>query len=117
MNNDLKPRTKAFALQVIALYAALPKAAVVQILGKQLLRAGTSVGANYREASRSRSRLEFIAKMGDCLKELEESQYWLELLLESGAANEASISASLTEARELTAIFVSSLNTAKRPRS
>jgi four helix bundle protein len=72
---DLKEHTKRFALQVIRRYAALPKSTLAQVLGKQVLRSGTSVGANYREAARSRSKAEFIAKMGDCLKELDESLY------------------------------------------
>src|SRR2546425_818543 len=75
---DLKPRTKAFALRVIHMYSELPKNdTVAQVLGKQVLRSGTSVGANYREASRGRSKAEFISKIGDCLKEIEETEYWL----------------------------------------
>ncbi|MEY2906385.1 MAG: hypothetical protein RLZZ408_856 [Verrucomicrobiota bacterium] len=70
-------------LRVIRLYSALPKNTLAQTLGKQVLRSGTSVGANYREAKRSRSRNEFIAKIGDCLKELDETAYWLDLLVES----------------------------------
>ena len=70
--NDLKTRTKRFALDVIGMYSALPKTTVAQVIGKQVLRSGTSVGANYREAYRGRSKAEFIAKMGDCLKELDE---------------------------------------------
>ncbi len=81
---DLKPRTKAFALRIVRMYGVLPKRAAAAVLGRQVLRSGTSVGANYREANRARSRAEFIAKMGDCLKELEETEYWLELLVESG---------------------------------
>lgn len=81
---DLSVRTKSFALRVIRLYSSLPKTTVAQTLGKQVLRSGTSVGANYREANRSRSRIEFIAKIGDCLKELDETAYWLDLLAESG---------------------------------
>ena len=80
---DLQIRTKEFALRVIRLYCALPKSTEAQVLGKQVLRSGTSVGANYREANRARSRAEFIAKIGDCLKELDETAYWLELLSES----------------------------------
>ena len=73
---DLKPRTKAFALRVIRMYANLPKSdTVAQVLGKQVLRSGTSVGANYREASRGRTKAEFISKIGDCLKEIEETEY------------------------------------------
>jgi four helix bundle protein len=82
---DLKPRTKAFALRVIRMYSKLPKNdTAAQVLGKQVLRSGTSVGANYREASRSRSKAEFVAKIGDCLKEIDETEYWLELLVDSG---------------------------------
>src|SRR6266545_4686277 len=78
---DLKPRTKAFALRVIRMYSKLPKNdAVAQVLGKRVLRSGTSVGANYREASRGRSKAEFISKIGDCLKEIEETEYWLQPL-------------------------------------
>src|SRR5437899_2710888 len=77
---DLGPRTKEFARRVIRLFAALPKETAAQVLGRQLLRSGTSVGANYREASRGRSKPEFIAKIGDCLNEAEETGYWLELL-------------------------------------
>ena len=80
---DLRERTKEFARRVIRLYAALSKETVAQVLGKQLLRSGTSVGANYREANRARSRPEFIAKIGDCLKEADESVYWIELLLDA----------------------------------
>jgi len=80
---DLPARTKTFGLRVIRLYSALPKNTLAQTLGKQVLRSGTSVGANYREANRSRSRNEFIAKIGDCLKELDETAYWLDLLVES----------------------------------
>ena len=73
---DLADRTKLYARRIIRLTSALPKTVVAQVLGKQVLRSGTSVGANYREASRARSKAEFIAKMGDCLKELGESEYW-----------------------------------------
>src|SRR5580700_7288640 len=82
--NDLRKRTTAFALRVVRLFGALPKSAQAQVLGKQVLRSGTSVGANYREAYRSRSKAEFIAKAGDCLKEIEETAYWFELLVKSG---------------------------------
>jgi four helix bundle protein len=83
---DLKERTKAFAILVIRMFSSLPKTTEAQVLGKQVLRSGTSVGANYREACRARSKAEFIAKLGDCLKELDESSYWFELLEETGTA-------------------------------
>ena len=103
---DLKPRTKAFALRVIRMYSKLPRSnTVAQILGKQVLRSGTSVGANYREASRGRSKAEFISKIGDCLKEIEETEYWLELLVESECVPAARMTDLLDETRQLIAIF------------
>ena len=103
---DLKLRTKAFALRVIKMYSDLPERhAVAQVLGKQVLRSGTSVGANYREASRARSKAEFISKVGDSLKEIEETEYWLELLGESGCLPEKRLSGILAETGELIAIF------------
>lgn len=83
---DLQVRTKDFSLRVVRMYSALPKSTEAQVLGKQVLRSGTSVGANYREATRARSKAEFIAKIGDCLKELDETAYWLDLLAESGTS-------------------------------
>jgi four helix bundle protein len=82
--DDLRQRTKSFALRVIKLYGQLPSSSIARTLGHQLLRSATSVGANYREAYRARSTAEFLSKLGDCLKELEETAYWLELLAESG---------------------------------
>ena len=79
---DLKTHTKAFALRIIRLYGALPKTAEAQVIGKQLLRSGTSVGAHYREAVRSRSTAKFISKVEGALMELEESGYWLETLVQ-----------------------------------
>jgi four helix bundle protein len=103
---DLKPRTKAFALRVIRMYSKLLKNdAVAQVLGKQVLRSGTSVGANYCEASRGRSKAEFISKIGDCLKEIEETGYWLELLVESGCVASSRMAGLLDETRQLIAIF------------
>jgi len=111
---DLIERTKRFALGIIRFYAVLPKSPEAQILGKQLLRAGTSVGANYREAFRSRSKAEFIAKSGDCLKELEETAYWFELLAEGGIFSSERLNTLNSECHELIAIFVTIL---KRSRS
>lgn len=79
---DLRERTKEFALRTIRMFSTLPKTTEAQILCKQVLRSGTSVGANYREAYRGRSKAEFIAKCGDSLRELEETAYWLELLVD-----------------------------------
>jgi four helix bundle protein len=103
---ELKLRTKAFALRVIRMYSKLPKNdAVAQVLGRQVLRSGTSVGANYREASRGRSKAEFISKIGDCLKEIDETEYWLELLADSGCVSAAKMADLLDETRQLVAIF------------
>jgi four helix bundle protein len=111
---DLKPRTKAFALRVIKLYSKLSKSdTVAQVLGKQVLRSGTSVGANYREASRARSKAEFVSKTGDCLKEVEETEYWLELLVDSGCVSPAKMAALLDETRQLIAIFTTINKNAK----
>jgi four helix bundle protein len=105
--NDLRNRTKDFALRVIKLYASLSKGAVAQTLGKQLLRSGTSVGANYREACRGRSNAEFVSKLGDSLKELEETSYWLELLADSGVVRPQRLALLIDETSQITAIFTS----------
>ena len=80
---DLRVRTKQFALRVIRLFAALPRRPEADVIGRQVLRSGTSIAANFREAHRARSDAEFISKLGDCLKELDETCYWLELLIEA----------------------------------
>lgn len=88
------------------MYSGLSKGdTVAQVLGKQVLRSGTSVGANYREASRSRSKPEFISKIGDCLKEIEETEYWLELLVDGGSVAPAKMADLLDETRQLNAIL------------
>jgi four helix bundle protein len=104
-DRDLRIRTKEFAMRVVRMYSALPKSAEAQVLGKQVLRSGTSVGANYREACRARSKAEFIAKMGDCLKELDESSYWFELLAETGVVASMALDPLQKECDELLAIF------------
>jgi four helix bundle protein len=110
---DLGPRTKNFAHRIIRLYVALPKETVAQVLGKQVLRSGTSVGANYREANRARSKAEFISKVGECLKEADETIYWLELLLEEKMISQSRLSPLLQEANELVAIFVTIIKRAR----
>jgi four helix bundle protein len=112
---DLKLRTTEFALRIIRMYSKLPKNdAVAQVLGKQVLRSGTSVGANYREASRGRSKAEFVSKIGDCLKEIEETEYWLELLVDSGCVTAVNMAPLLDETRQLIAIFTTIDKNAKR---
>ena|SRR2546422_5800557 len=105
MEKDLRQRSKQFALRIIKMFIALPKTDVARVLGRQALRAGTSVGANYREASRARSKAEFISKTGDCLREAEETEYWLELLVDSGAVRPQKMAALLAETDELIAIL------------
>jgi four helix bundle protein len=104
---DLLPRTKMFARRIIRLYCALSKTdTVAQVLGRQVLRSGTSVGANYREANRARSKAAFISKMGDCLKEADETLYWLELPSEENVVSPGRLAPLVNEARELVAIFI-----------
>ena len=111
---DLKPRTKQFALRVIRMYCKLPERNVVaQVLGKQVLRSGTSVGANYREACRGRSKPEFISKLGDSLKEVEETEYWLELPVDSGCVSSRKMGKLLDESRQLNAIFTTIVKNAR----
>ena len=102
---DLLSRTKRFALRVIKMFNALPKTEVAKVLGRQVLRSGTSVGANYREARRSRSKAEFAAKVGDSLKETEETGYWLELLADSGEVPAQRLADLLDECNQLNAIL------------
>ena len=113
-DRDLQFRTKQFALQVIQFCERLPNDETSKILRRQLLRAGTSVGANYRAACRAKSKPAFISKMGDVLEEADESAYWIELLCESGKVNGKIAASVLNEANELVAISISSINTAKR---
>src|SRR5262249_13939624 len=114
---DLKARTKAFALRMIRLYSAMPNTVVAQVIGRQLLRSGTSVGAHYREASRGRSTAEFVSKIECALQELEEAAYWLELVSESGLLKPARLSAIQREVEELTKILTTCVKNAKQPRA
>jgi four helix bundle protein len=111
--SDLRIRTKSFALRIIRLYAALPKTTEAQVIGKQLLRSGTSLGAHYREAQRAKSDADFINKIEGGLQELEETAYWLELLAESGIVAEEHLKPLHDETEELTAIFVTMVKKVK----
>ena len=113
---DLKLRTKQFALRVIRLFRSLPRSIDAQVIAKQLLRSGTSVGAQYREACRSRSSAEFISKVESALQELDETAYWLELLADGDFVKPELLEDLRRETDELTAIFVSSVKTAKQRR-
>ena len=112
----LKTRTKKFVLRIIRLYAALPKTTEAQVLAKQVLKCGTSVGAHYREATRARSNAEFISKVEGGLAELEEAAYWLELLGESRILAVRRLTGICGEAEELTAIQVTCAKNAKNRR-
>jgi four helix bundle protein len=111
----LRDRTKAFAVRVVRLYQALPTRTDAQILGKQLVRSGTSVAANYRAACRARSRAEFAAKIGIVLEEADETAFWLEMLVDAKIVQQSKLCDLVREARELTAIFSASRETARRP--
>src|SRR3954469_7835049 len=102
---DLRKRTKEYALRIVKLYAALPNGAVAQVLGKQILKSGTSVGAQYREACRAKSNADFISKIEGSLGELDETSYWLELLEESDLFRNAAVTALMKETNELIAIL------------
>jgi len=110
---DFKNRTKAFALRVIRLTEALPKNQTANVIGKQLLRCGTSVGANYRAACRARSTPEFIAKMGIVEEECDESMYWMELIVEAGLMEEKLLIDLKNEANEILSMVIASIKTAR----
>ncbi len=111
---DLKERTRAYALRIIKLVESLPPGKTGEVIGKQLLRCGTSVGANYRASCRARSQADFIAKMGIVLEEADESIYWMELLVESGLIRQELMTGLISEANEIVAITVTSIKTAKQ---
>ncbi len=112
-HHELRTRTKAFALRVIRMSQALPKTREANVIGSQILRAATSTAANYRAAGRSRSKAEFIAKIGVVIEEADETVFWLELLVDSGIVPAAKLEPMLDEANQLLAIFAASRRTAK----
>ena len=114
---ELKFRTKQFALRIIKLAQALPKTDVGRIVGKQLLRCGTSVGANYRAVCRSRSTAEFVSKLGTVIEEADESCFWLEIIIEASLLKQQLVNSLLKEANEITAIMVASSNSASKRKS
>ncbi len=113
-HTNLKERTKEFALRIIEFVETLPRGRTTDVIGGQLLRAGTSVGANYRSSCRARSPADFIAKMGIVEEEADESLYWMELLIEAGIVKPENLEALMKEGDELLAITVASINTARR---
>lgn len=110
---EMKRRTKRFALSVIQMVESLPRGRTAEVLGRQLLRAGTSVGANYRAACRAKSTADFISKLGTVEEEADESLYWMELLVEGGFAQEDPLKGLMTEANEIVAIVVSSIKSTR----
>ncbi len=110
---ELKERTKQFALRVMKLADALPKTISGRAIANQLVRSGTSVGANYRAACRGRSKAEFIAKLGIVIEEADECEYWLELIIDGELLPKSNVQPLHQEAHELAAIFVASVRTAK----
>jgi four helix bundle protein len=112
--DDLKKRTKQFALRILKLVGALPNTVQGRTIGGQLVRSGTAVAANYRAACRGRSKAEFIAKLGTVEEEADESAFWLELIIEGGLLKEKVVQPLFTEAGELTRIMARSRLSASR---
>jgi len=111
---DLKKRTKEFAVRIVKFVESLPNDKTLNIVGNQLLRSGTSVGANYRAACRAKSRAHFISKLGDVEEEADESIYWMEILESVGSVQSKELESLKVEASELLAITISSINTARK---
>jgi four helix bundle protein len=112
-NEDLKERTRKFALRIIKLVESLPDTPTARVIGNQLLRCGTSVAANYRASCRARSKADFISKMGIVEEETDESAFWIQMLIDTNLVKENRVADLLDEAEQLTKIFVSSINTAR----
>lgn len=110
---QLKERTKQFAIRIVRLFRSLPKTEEARVIGRQVLRSGTSVAANYRAVCRSRSKAEFIAKIGIVVEEIDETVFWLELLVDTEIVPKPRRSRLIAEANELLAIFAASQHTAK----
>ncbi len=111
---ELRARTKMFAIRIVKLYQALPKTTEAQVLGKQLLRSGTSVAANYRAACRGRSRAEWLAKIGIVVEEADETVFWLEMLADCGVISTQRLKSRTEESEELVSIFGATKHTARK---
>jgi four helix bundle protein len=114
---ELQERTKKFAIDIVRAFTALPKTDEARVIGRQFLRSGTAVAANYRATCRARSTAEFISKLGVVVEETDETDFWLELLTTGKVATSRGLSALLNECRELLRIFAKSLATAKGNRN
>ena len=112
-NNDLKERTRKFALRIIKLVESLPKSQTSRVIGDQLIRSGTSIAANYRAACRARSNADFISKIGIVEEETDESVFWIEMLVDTNLVKLNLVEDLLDEGNQLTAIWVASINTAR----
>ena len=110
---ELKKRSKQFAIRIVRLYQALPKRNEARVIGRQVLRSGTSVAANYRAVCRARSKAEFVSKIGVVVEEIDETVFWLELLVETGIVAQSKMESLQKEATELLAIFAASQHTAR----
>jgi len=110
---ELERRTKEFSLQLIRFLKSLPRNYLGEIMGKQLLKSGTSIGANYREANRAESKADFIHKLAIAEKEASETVYWPELVVEAGIGNREDVARLLKETKELLAIFTAAGRTSK----
>ena len=114
---ELKKRTKQFAIRIVKLFRSLPRSEEARIIGRQMLRSGTPVAANYRAVCRSRSKAEFIAKVGVVVEEADETVLWLELLVDTEIVRASQMEKLLIEANELLAIFAASQHTARSRRA
>jgi len=114
VKNDLRERTTEFALRIVKLYISLPKTTQAQVLGKQVLRSGTSVGAQFRESQRAKSDADFINKLEGCLQEADETAYWLELLVRSEIVAVEKLASLRKETDELIAILVTIVTKVKK---
>jgi four helix bundle protein len=110
---ELRDRTKAFAVRIVRLYRSLPYRTDAQVLGKQLIRSGTAVAANYRAACRARSKAEWVAKIGVVVEEADETLFWLEMLMDCDIVAPGKLQALIKEGHELSAIFTASRHTAR----
>ena len=114
---QLKERTKQLAIRIVTLFRSLPRTEEARVLGKQVLRSGTSLAANYHAVCRARSKAEFVAKIGTVVEEADETVFWLGLLVETGIVAAKRTESLVAEANELLAIFAASHRTAKKTRS
>ena len=112
--NELRDRSRTFSMRIVRLYGALPKSVEAQVMGKQVLRSGTSVAANYRAACRARSRAEFVSRLAIVVEEADETSYWLGMIAEAGLFSAKKLQPLQQEALELTKIFSAARNTSQR---